>query len=99
MNRLKVIWTNKSKEQLKAIFNYYKVLTPQGAKSVKDDILKAGRELVFVKQYQQDEIEPEFRRIIVRHYKLIYSIEEDTIWILRIFDTRKNPENQANEKE
>jgi len=54
--------------------------------------------LVFAKQYQQDEIEPEFRRIIVRHYKLIYTIEEDTIWILRIFDTRKDPKSQLNEK-
>jgi plasmid stabilization system protein ParE len=38
MARLKVIWTNKSKEQLKAIYNHYKVVSPQGAKNVKDDI-------------------------------------------------------------
>ena len=98
MSRLKVIWSNKSKEQLKAIYNYYKVVSPQGATNVKNDILKTGRELVFVKQYQQDEIEPEFRRIIVRHYKLIYTTEEDTIWILRIFDTRKDPKSQLDEK-
>lgn len=98
MSKLKIIWANKSKEQLKAIYNYYKVISPQGAKNVKDDILKAARELIFVKQYQQDEIEPEFRRIIVRHYKLIYTIKENTIWILRIFDTRKNPESQVIEK-
>lgn len=98
MAQLKVIWTNKSKEQLKAIYSYYKTISPQGAKNVKDDILKTARELVFIKQYQQDEIEPEFRRIIVRHYKLIYIIEENTIWILRIFDTRKNPQNQIREK-
>jgi plasmid stabilization system protein ParE len=98
MSRLKVIWANQSKEQLKAIYNHYKVVSSQGATNVKNDILKSGRELVFVKQYQQDEIEPEFRRIIVRHYKLIYTIEEDTIWILRIFDTRKDPKSQLDEK-
>lgn len=98
MSTLKVIWANKSKEQLKAVYEYYKVGSPQGAINVKNDILKTGRELVFAKQYQQDEIEPELRRIIVRHYKLIYTIEEDTIWILRIFDTRKNPQSQLDEK-
>ncbi|WP_281226978.1 type II toxin-antitoxin system RelE/ParE family toxin [Flavobacterium aquiphilum] len=77
MSRLKVIWLNKSKDQLKAIYNHYKLVSPQGAKGIKDAIfLKGGRELVFAKQYQQDEIEPEFRRIIVKHYKLIYTIEE-----------------------
>jgi plasmid stabilization system protein ParE len=98
MARLKVIWTNKSKEQLKAIYNHYKVVSPQGAKNVKDDILKAGRELVFAKQYQQDDIEVEFRRIIVRYYKLIYTIEENEIWILRIFDSRKDPKSQVTDK-
>jgi plasmid stabilization system protein ParE len=98
MGRLKVIWTNKSKEQLKIIHNHYKVVSPQGAKNIKDAILKAGRELVFAEQYQQDEIELEFRRIIVSHYKLIYTVEEDTIWILRIFDCRKDPKSQVTEK-
>jgi plasmid stabilization system protein ParE len=96
--RLKVIWTNKSKEQLKAIYKYYKVVSPQGAKNIKDAILKAGRELVFAEQYQQDEIELEFRRVIVSHYKLIYTIEEDIIWILRIFDCRKDPNIQVIEE-
>lgn len=98
MERLKVIWTNQSKEELKTIYNYYKTITPQVAKNIKNDILKTARELVFAKQYQQDEIEPEFRRIIVRHYKLIYSIEKDVISIVRIFDTRKDPQRQITEK-
>ncbi|GEC71036.1 Plasmid stabilization system protein ParE [Flavobacterium flevense] len=98
MGQLKVIWTHKSKEQLKAIFNYYKIASPQAAKNIKDTFLNTASELVFSKQYQQDEIEPEFRRIIISHYKLIYTIEENTIWILRIFDTRKNPQSQITEK-
>ncbi|WP_016990505.1 type II toxin-antitoxin system RelE/ParE family toxin [Flavobacterium sp. ACAM 123] len=98
MDISKVIWTNKSKEQLKIIYNHYKVVSPQGAKNSKDSILKAGRELVFAEQYQQDEIELEFRRIIVRYYKLIYTVEEYIIWILRIFDCRKDPKSRVTEK-
>ena len=98
METQKVIWTNTAKNQLKEIYQYYKKITPQGATNVKNDILKASRELVFIKQYQQDEIEPEFRRIIVRHYKLIYTIENQTIYILRIFDTRQNPAKQKKQE-
>jgi plasmid stabilization system protein ParE len=54
--------------------------------------------LVFAKQYQQDDIEVEFRRLIVRYYKLIYTIEENEIWILRIFDSRKDPKSQVTDK-
>jgi plasmid stabilization system protein ParE len=63
---LKVIWTNKAKSQLKEIYEYYKIISPLGAKNVKNDILRVSKELVFSKQYQQDEIEPEFRRIPAR---------------------------------
>ena len=94
MNKLKVIWSIKSKQQLKIIFDFYKLISVEVANNVKESILKSGRDLIFVEQYQKDEIEPEFRRIIVGHYKLVYIIEEKTIIILRIFDTRRNPKNQ-----
>lgn len=95
MATLKIIWTNTAKDQLKAIFEYYKVKSLQGAHNVKNDILKASRELHFVEQYQLDEIEPEYRRIIVRDYKLLYKEEkEGTVFIARIFSTKQNPNRQ-----
>ena len=95
MAPLKIIWTNTAKDQLKAIFEYYKVKSLQGAQNVKNDILKASRELHFVEQYQQDEIEPEYRRIIVRDYKLLYKEEkEGTVFIARIFSTKQDPGKQ-----
>ena len=39
-------------------------------------------------------MEPEFRRIIVRHYKLLYIEEGGIVFIARIFDTRQNPKKQ-----
>ncbi|PWA11284.1 type II toxin-antitoxin system RelE/ParE family toxin [Flavobacterium laiguense] len=95
MAPLKIIWTNTAKDQLKAIFEYYKVKSLQGAQNVKNDILKATRGLHFVEQYQRDEIEPEYRRIIVRDYKLLYKEEkEGTVFIARIFSTKQNPGKQ-----
>ena len=95
MSGLKVSWSKRAKEQLKQIYNYYKSISPRVAKKLKDEILNNVKDLVFAEQYQKDEIQPEFRRIIVKNYKLIYTIDENTIWILMIFDSRKDPDSQT----
>ena len=99
MGKLKVIWSQKAKVQLKSIHDYlkYEKKTPQGAANVKNDILQASREVTFEDQYQRDEIEPEYRRIIVRHYKLLYKEKDGKILILRLFDTYQNPKKQLEE--
>ncbi len=76
-------------KSIKGYIDFYKVKPLAGAKNVKNDILNATKNMVFSKQYQQDGVEPDFRRIIVRHYKVIYSVSENEIQILRIFDTRR----------
>lgn len=93
-NYLKAIWSNRAKAQLKQIHDYlkYEKKTPQGAANVKRDILTASREVTFVEQYQKDEIDPQYRRIIVRHYKLLYREENGKIIILQIFDTLQSPD-------
>ena len=89
----------KGQSSLKSIHDYlkYEKKTPQGAANVKKDILQATREVIFKNQYQRDEIEPEYRRIIVRHYKLLYKEKAGKILILRIFDTYQNPKKQLEE--
>jgi plasmid stabilization system protein ParE len=94
MFELKKVWTNTAKGQLKAIFENYKVKSQQSAKTIKDEILQIVKDLHFAEQYQRDEIEPEFRRIIVRHYKLLYIEENGIVFIARIFDTRQDPNKQ-----
>ena len=94
MGELKKVWTNTAKAQLKAIYENYKIKSLQGAKTIKDEMLQATKELHFAEQYQRDEIEPEFRRIIVRHYKLLYIEENGIVFIARIFDTRQEPNKQ-----
>jgi plasmid stabilization system protein ParE len=94
MAELKKAWTNTAKAQLKVIYETYKVKSLQGAKTIKDEILQATKSLHFAEQYQRDEIEPEFRRIIVRHYKLLYIEENGVVFIARIFDTRQDPNKQ-----
>jgi plasmid stabilization system protein ParE len=94
MAELKKAWTKTATAQLKVIYESYKVKSPQAAKTIKDEILQATKSLHFAEQYQRDEIEPEFRRIIVRHYKLVYIEKNGIVFIARIFDTRQDPDKQ-----
>ena len=94
MGNFKIIWTTIAKEQLKTIFYFYAEKSIQAAKSIKKEILKTTKEIHFAEQYQKDEIEPEFRRIIVRHYKILYKEFQGIIFIARIFDTRQEPQKQ-----
>jgi addiction module RelE/StbE family toxin len=87
-----ILWDNQAKADLKLIFEFIKLKSPQGAKNVITDIVSQSKNIHFVEQYQVDEFlgEP-YRRMIVRDYKVIYKIHsENEIRILQIFDTRQN---------
>ena len=90
---IKILWDNQAKADLKLIFEYIKLKSPQGAKNVVRDIIKQSKSIHFTEQYQVDEFlgEP-YRRMVVRNYKIIYKIQSEAeIRILQIFDTRQNP--------
>ncbi|MFQ6602742.1 type II toxin-antitoxin system RelE/ParE family toxin [Flavobacterium sp. C3NV] len=86
----KVVWTNTAKDQLKTIYNYYKEKSLQGAINLKNDVLSSTKGIRFVEQYQKDEIEPEYRRIIVRDYKILYLEENEVVYITKIFATKRD---------
>jgi addiction module RelE/StbE family toxin len=87
-----ILWDNQAKADLKLIFEFIRLKSPQGARNVIRDIVLQSQNIHFVEQYQVDEFlgEP-YRRMIVRDYKVIYKIHSETeIRILQIFDTRQN---------
>jgi addiction module RelE/StbE family toxin len=87
-----ILWDNQAKADLKLIFEFIRLKSPQGARNVIRDIVLQSKNIHFVEQYQVDEFlgEP-YRRMIVRDYKVIYKIHSETeIRILQIFDTRQN---------
>jgi addiction module RelE/StbE family toxin len=93
-----ILWDNQAKADLKLIFEFIKLKSPQGAKNVITDIVAQSKNIHFVEQYQVDDFlgEP-YRRMIVRDYKIIYKIHSETeIRILQIFDTRQNQSKLKN---
>lgn len=91
MSKFQIIWTTTAKNQLKSILSYYKDKSTQAAESVKKDIFEKVKSIHFPEQYQADDIEPEFRKIIVRDYKILYLEQNNFIYIARIFSTKMNP--------
>lgn len=94
MSEYTIRWSNNAKSTLKEIYQYYKELSPQGAKNVRKDLLEAPKTIHFSKQYQVDEINPLYRRIIVRDFKLLYTEDQKNkiIHVIDIISTKSSPE-------
>ncbi|OXE99121.1 plasmid stabilization system protein ParE [Flavobacterium araucananum] len=86
----KIIWTSEAKNQLKTIFNYYKERSVQGANNLKNDILEVTGKVHFREQYQKDEIEPEYRKIIIRNYKILYREEDLIVYIIKVISIKRD---------
>lgn len=90
-----MLWTEPAINDLKLIFNFYFSKNTKAARKIVNEIKDSPKNLLikgFEEIGQKDDINPKYRRIIVRHYKVLYRIEREKIIIARIFDTRQNPE-------
>jgi len=96
MEALNIIWSKQARAAVKSIYNYYKEKSLQGAKNVKSDLLQSPKAIRFSKQYQLDDINPNYRRIVVRDYKILYKEKENTIQIMDVISTRQSPEKLKN---
>jgi len=92
MKKVKIIWTKQAHTAVKAIFDYYKGKSLQGAENVKADLLSSPQTIHFSKQYQVDEINPDYRRIVVRDYKVLYKEKIGVIQIMDVVSTKQSPE-------
>ncbi len=89
--RLKVKWTEKSLSALQSVYDFYSVKSVDAANRVIDDIIETAESITFPEQYQEDEILPQYRRMIVRHYKILYQVHSNVVYIMNVFDTRQSP--------
>jgi plasmid stabilization system protein ParE len=91
MGKIAIVWTLQAKESLKTIYNYYKEKSPQGARNVKNELLQSPKTIAFSKQYQVDEINPKYRRIVVRDFKVLYKESVKKIEIIDIVSSKQSP--------
>ncbi|QHI37282.1 hypothetical protein IMCC3317_26610 [Kordia antarctica] len=75
----KVVWTRQAREALTSILDYRCKGVPPARKIIRNDIINSSKEIVFAKQFQKDDIYPQYRRLIVRDYKVLYTEKKGVV--------------------
>jgi len=94
---MEIIWTETAKNDLKNIFNFIKseininkaqliVFQIIDETSVLQNMPEAGQ-----KEPKFERFKNEYRRLIFKHYKIVYQISAELVYINRVFDSRQNP--------
>ena len=94
----KIKWTSNAKEDLLNIVEYIKKDSLSAARKVYADIKEKAQSSNFFPL--RGRVVPEllkegitiYRELIVQHWRIMYKIENDTIYIMAIFDSRRNIE-------
>lgn len=84
----KIVWARQAREALSAILEYRYSEIPSAYGIVRKDIINASKNIVFSEQYQKDDIFPEYRRVIVRDYKILYKEKQGIVYILNVVCTK-----------
>ena len=95
----KVIWSEFAESQLDEIYKYYEInASTEVARKIIIELLAAPNKLIKTPLIgQKEELlkhrKVEYRNLIFKNYKLIYSVdnEKSCIQIADVFDTRQNP--------
>lgn len=85
MNNYQIFWSLTSRDDLNKIKNNI-------SKSLLSKIINAPKQLTFPEQFQKDDYRIDCRRIIVGNFKILYQHSNDSIFIIRVFNSRHNPE-------
>lgn len=96
---LTIIWTNTAKKSLKKIYEFYLPKSKIAAQKIIREILNKINTIQYAEQYQIDEFDGRYRRLIVRHFKVLYSKNNETIKIHRVFDCRQKPDKLMDSKD
>lgn len=92
MNKPSVFWSENAKLDLKEIyFELKSKYSKETALKVREELFDSANNIVFAEQFQVDEYRIDCRRIIIRNFKILYQIKDNSIFIVRIFNSFQNP--------
>lgn len=95
--KLKIIWDNEAKKSLQNIYNYIKGRESiEVAKKVRNIIFTQAKSLhdfpeKFEREHHLEDEVGNFRYKVIWSYKIIYEVTEESIFILDIFHTSRDP--------
>ena len=96
MAEMRVVWTDRARNEFQQSMSYYQRGSEKSAQNFRSRLLN---QIQLVQKFpgigpKQDFVEPrngEIRYRVEGHFKILYSVLEDTILIVSIFDTRQDP--------
>lgn len=63
-----------------------------------EEVTSTAENISYKDQYQvEDLLDGEFRRAVVRHFKIIYKVQDDYLRIIDVFDARQHPDKMKGE--
>jgi len=88
--KILIKWSDEATHDLKSI--YYNLLrnSKKKASAIRSEIFIAPRGIIFPEQFQLDNIHIKYRRIIVRNYKILYSIDGNIIRIALVINSHQD---------
>jgi plasmid stabilization system protein ParE len=87
-----VFWSNNAKLDLKDIYlSLEKNISLPVAIKISEEIFGSLSSITFTEQFQIDEYRIDCRRLIIRNYKILYQFHNNTIYVVRIFNTFQDP--------
>lgn len=89
-NVLNVEWTDTAKQHLRDIYEFHSEFDEESAFKVITEIVDAADSIQFLKQFQVDHYNRNYRRIVVGYYKVLYRVHDSTVIIMAIFPTRSD---------
>jgi len=101
---LKIIWDEEAKKSLRNIYNYIKGReSVEVAKKVRNEIVSQAKSLndfpeKFESEHHLEEEPGNYRSRVIWSYKIIFEVTKDTIYVLDIFHTSRDPLNIKKQK-
>ena len=95
--RKNIQWSSFALKNIKEIHNFYlKTASKKVANKIVDEIFHHVKTLQTTSYIGQEEIllnklNQKHRYLVIHHCKIIYHIENDTVFITHVFDTRQHP--------
>ncbi len=90
---MKVLWSKKASNELESIYKYIKKDSSQNAILVFNEIYDLAISLSnFPFKFPKDPAinDEKVRFAVIWSYKIIYSVEKESVVILRVFNTKQN---------
>ncbi len=94
---MKIEWMEPAKRQVQEIFDYHlSVAGTRTARKIVNRIIERPRILANnphagEREWLLEDAPYEYRRLVADDHKIIYRIDGDTVWIVDVWDCRRNP--------